>query len=287
MQYPCTNEDLRGIVSGLDLSPKDSVLAVAGSGDQAFAFLEYAAHVKAVDINPNQIKYMQQKARALRAGDYEEFLRIETADYIGNYGSHLAKFDRDRRKKYFVGDDPLRLAKIRGNLDNLVIAEPADIIEVAQTESGYTKTYLSNVIGYRDAESYIGFTPILRGIARNLPLDGLIYVANHGEFLDRMRNVSTLQDFGDTYVDSKINNPKKLYPQLVLYRDRDLQDNSFLPLELVVDRDLSAKARRGEGLWKPAVYRRVKPNSSLSISELYQMQMYSASSNPISHHQNP
>ena len=48
LEYSCTNEDLKGIMAGLDLSPTDRVLTVAGSGDQAFAFLEFARQVNSV-----------------------------------------------------------------------------------------------------------------------------------------------------------------------------------------------------------------------------------------------
>ena len=44
-----TNEDLPSIVRGMDVNPSDYILAVGGSGDQAFALLEYAKKVKTVD----------------------------------------------------------------------------------------------------------------------------------------------------------------------------------------------------------------------------------------------
>src|SRR3989338_6857639 len=131
LRYSYTNEDLRGIILGLDFSPEDSVLAVAGSGDQAFAFLEFTRQVKAVDIVPEQIELMRQKAEALRIGDYDEFFKVEA--------------------------------------------------------TGFSKIYLSNVLGYGDGISYANATEILGNIARNLPIDGLIYVANRERISDRFK----------------------------------------------------------------------------------------------------
>lgn len=259
--YSCTNEDLRGIVLGLDFSPEDSVLAVAGSGDQAFAFLEFAKQVKAVDIVPEQIELMRQKAEALRAGDYEEFLRVEAnGSCDGNLpGTHIpeyAEFNRLRRRKYFAEDDSQRLERVRANLGNLVIAEPADILKVAQTESGFSKIYLSNVVGYADGISYANTTEILGNIARNLPIGSLIYVANHEGISDRFKPQIILSGG----IENRINNRMDLYD--MLDKDKDLRESSFLPPELEVDRDLSKAARTyDKGIWKPAVYRRVEPKT--------------------------
>ncbi|MCX6774504.1 MAG: hypothetical protein NTY99_00220 [DPANN group archaeon] len=47
-EYFQTNEDLASIVRGMNVKPTDYILAVGGSGDQAFALLEYAKRVKIV-----------------------------------------------------------------------------------------------------------------------------------------------------------------------------------------------------------------------------------------------
>lgn len=258
LRYSYTNEDLRGIILGLDFSPEDSVLAVAGSGDQAFAFLEFARQVKAVDIVPEQIELIRQKAEALQVGDYDEFLRVDgtgSADgwMYGQYSLEFKRFDEMRKRKYFAEDDNQRLERIRRNLGNLVIAEPANVLEIAQTESGFSKIYLSNVFGYGDDGSDMWVTQILGNIARNLPLGGLIYVANHDGLCDRTRKISFF--YGDK--NDKRNNIKDLYS--ILDKNKDIEDESFLPPEIEVDRDLSVKARRyPSGIWNPAVYRKVE-----------------------------
>lgn len=259
--YSCTNEDLRGIVLGLDFSPDDSVLAVAGSGDQAFAFLEFARQVKAVDIVPEQIELMRQKAEALRVGNYDEFLRVEATGscdgYLaGTHSPHFGEFNKGRRRKYFAEDDPQRLEIIRANLDNLVIAKPANILKVARTESGFSKIYLSNVLGYENDGSDMMVTQILGNIARNLSLSGLIYVANHDGLI--RKSISFFEDEGGENIKDD------LYS--LLDKSKDLKDSSFLPPELQVDMDLSRKVRGYNGsIWKPAVYRRVEPKTPLTF----------------------
>ena len=58
--YARTNEDLTAIVKGLDVNPADYILAVGGSGDQAFALLENAKRVLAVDAEDQQVCHMRQ-----------------------------------------------------------------------------------------------------------------------------------------------------------------------------------------------------------------------------------
>ena len=49
--YSSTNESLEGVVAGLDVKPKDRIIAVGGCGDQAFALLENVGKVIVVDSN--------------------------------------------------------------------------------------------------------------------------------------------------------------------------------------------------------------------------------------------
>ena len=85
MIYQCTNESLKAIVAGLDVSPDDNLLVVGGSGDQAFALLEFAVKgkVTAVDNAPQQIDFIRQKVEALQRGDYESFFRVDNKE-MGN-----------------------------------------------------------------------------------------------------------------------------------------------------------------------------------------------------------
>ncbi|MBI2631830.1 DUF3419 family protein [Candidatus Pacearchaeota archaeon] len=267
LAYSCSNENLSGIVLGLDLTPNDSVLAVGGSGDQAFAFLEFVRKVKIVDINPIQIEFIRQKAQSLRIGNNDEFLRVDgngVADgfIYGEYNPDLRKFDNIRKRKYFAEDDPKRLRRIQANLDNLIISDPMDIIELAQREKGFNKIYLSNAFGYKSYSHVFNVSQILENIARNLPLDGLVYVANH----DLISDIFYQYRYGL----SKVEDTKNLCSVLRKFHysnvldelidcNMDLLKSSFLPPELKVDRELSLKVRRIEGgIWKPAIYRKVE-----------------------------
>jgi len=202
---------------------------------------------------------MRQKAEALRVGDYDKFLKVEgngSADgwVYGQYGPEFNQFDELRKRKYFAEDEPQRLDRIRANLDNLVIAEPANILDVAQTETGFSKIYLSNVLGFGNDGSEMRVTEILENIARNLPMNGLVYVANHGGLI--RKRILLFEDKEDI--------KKDLYS--ILDKDKDLRDSSFLPPELEVDKDLSRKVRGYEGgIWKPAVYRRVEPKTPFTF----------------------
>ncbi|MCK4553255.1 DUF3419 family protein [Candidatus Pacearchaeota archaeon] len=272
LKYSCTNEDLRGVVSGLNLSSEDNVLAVAGSGDQAFAFLEFARQVKAVDIVPEQIEFMRKKAETLRVGNYDKFLNDEIPSssdghLAGTSSQQFAEFNQPRRREYFLANKG-RLNKIRKNLGNLVIAEPADILEVAQTEQEFSKIYLSNVLTY-GTEDRNAITEILRNIARNISLGGLIYVASHDGLSERKILLTSKKDESDfinplenlifnQISNSGVNKMYKVDRYSELYQDPDLRDESFLPPKLKVDRQLSLKVRGHEqGIWKPAVYKKI------------------------------
>lgn len=212
--FTSTNESLESIVKGLDISPSDRVLAVAGSGDQSLALLENAHDVTAVDINPRQIEFFRQRIRALLAGDFSLF-------YLEGALPEVAS--------YFTQE---RLSRIKANLKNLTL-RTGDVLDVAQTEPGFSKVYLSNIFSYGLLDLNKKFVPNLTEIAKNLPLEGLIYVADHRE-LSRVK-----------------------YGSVSL--SREIEDSSFLPLELILDVDLTTKARRANThvLWGPAVYRRV------------------------------
>lgn len=257
LSYYYTNESLRGIISGLDLSKEDSVLAVAGSGDQAFAFLEFARQVKAVDVSPVQIEFMRKRIEALKAGNYGKFLMAWGIGYNGEIISvkpeeAFLNYFMGERIKYFSQDYPQRLERIRANLENLVIARPANILKVAQRESGFSKVYLSNVFGYNGDESDMEVTRILRNIATNLPTGGLIYLANHGSLNNLSRRFSFLSEDSDL----KRNNIQDFNTPIEV--DNSLSLSPFLPAELEVDRDLSEVSKTyDKGQWGPAVYRRV------------------------------
>jgi|SRR3989344_3087460 len=226
--YNRTNENLDSIVAGLDLTEQDIVLAVGGSGDQAFAMLEFAGRVKVVDKNQEQVQYIKRRAEALRQGDDVSFRQ----------NTHGA---------YFYDE---RLDRIKDKLQHLAVAEPADIVELTQREENYSRLYLSNAIGHLNSHmKRSDVTKILHAVAQKLTLGGLIYVANHLELVDISR------EHDSSYA------TREFLPY------EDLSISSFLPTELILSLSLSQIAReRDDCKWNPAVYRKVNNFKILSNS---------------------
>lgn len=166
--YPSTNECLHSIICGLEPNETDRILAAGGSGDQAFAMLETGAKVVCVDNDAVQVEYIRERCRLLKEGDYRAF----------TYPAVV--FDKDVMT-YFKKHG--RKQRIRRNLRNLEI-RLGNIVPMAQTEKGFTKIYLSNILGFhRTSSEYQGedeFIQALEAIARNLEKGKLIYLTNHG-----------------------------------------------------------------------------------------------------------
>ncbi|MBI4919051.1 DUF3419 family protein [archaeon] len=161
VSYSCTNESLSAIVEGLDLQPKDSVLAVAGSGDQAFAMLERGCKVKLVDRDSYQLDLVKLRIEALQSENQDLFFKSGDGGFFSKH-----------RKEYF--SEKTRLESIRKNLCNLEILPPQDIFEIPPFEA-FSKIYLSNAIDYLfSKEKPYYFTRLTELL---LPR-GLIYVSN-------------------------------------------------------------------------------------------------------------
>ncbi len=125
LPYPKTNESLDAIVEGLDIHARDRVLAIAGSGDQAFAMLVNDAIVHAIDIDDLQVKYMQERARALKK---KHFIKFE------KYSEPLNKY---------LKKNNVHLEFLQKRLMNLQIWE--DNLFTTNLK-GYNKIYLSNAL---------------------------------------------------------------------------------------------------------------------------------------------
>ncbi len=255
MIYQCTNESLKAIVAGLDVSPEDNLLVVGGSGDQAFALLEFAGEgtVTAVDNAPQQIDFIRQKAEALQRGDYESFFRVDNegiCNLIGPRNEENASIYgriekdgllREEKKRQYFEEDGNRLERIRRNLGNLVVLPPANIVGIARRKQGHSKIYLSNALGYCSKMKEDLLRIVLDEISQNLPKNGLIYVTNHDELF-----------YGCSEEESD-----DLERFLNVFMPKDPFEPPFLPSTLMLDRELSSKARDYEASWRPAVYRRV------------------------------
>lgn len=171
LAFMTTNENLSSIVKGLDVKPDDSIIAIAGSGDQAFALLEYAKKVLAVDREPFQVKYMNQMIEFIRNGDYESFLKSHT-DWIW-YEREIIE-EESFPTNYL---NPERIERVRKKLDSLKVRE-GDIFDVIGQEEGFNKVYLSNMGGSKFSPY---FCRLIKGVSDKLPSGGLIYISSGKE----------------------------------------------------------------------------------------------------------
>lgn len=183
--YARTNENLKSIVAGLDVQPKDYILAVGGSGDQAFALIERARRVLAVDTEAYQVNHMRRMAELIKEGDYRGFLYART----GGSDPHLflnepdlsdiVRWEMHHGSKYFTLE---KFERIRKNLGNLQFRQ-GEIVETTQTEDGFNKVYLSNALG-KDHITGENAREALIKISKRLPVDGLVYVSDHVAIFD-------------------------------------------------------------------------------------------------------
>lgn len=137
-----------------------------------------------------------------------------------------------KRNDYFRQKKNERMRDIKNNLDNLTVLSPQNVLDTAQNVFGFSKIYLSNVLGYK-GYNFLETARIFQRIALTISSGGLIYVANNDKLIELLRFCSE-------------NN-----------LDDDCSDSSLIPKELVFDTRLSFLARKYEtGLWSPAVYRK-------------------------------
>ncbi|MFA5887971.1 MAG: hypothetical protein WC852_04650 [Candidatus Nanoarchaeia archaeon] len=179
--YTCTNESLDAIIYGMQLSRGDSILAVLGSGDQAFAMIEYANSVLAVDNNPAQVKFALERKALLEAGNFYGFLEHLAGTGTKDYLMEIHKLDRDA---YFT---PERMESIRRNLDKLEIWEG----DIFRQEGKFSRIYLSNVLRYtKKGKAKRG----IRKLAGTLEKKGVLYIADQFD-IHREGNTKGFESF--------------------------------------------------------------------------------------------
>ncbi|MBS3169782.1 hypothetical protein J4210_04820 [Candidatus Woesearchaeota archaeon] len=172
LRYRSTNENLQNIVDGLQPESGDVIAAICGSGDQAFALAEYGARVFAVDRNPEQVSFAEQRLHSLGTEKEEEIFFNRA--YRGESGS--LNFNVGRSNAYFsLGG---RREKIRIHRANIHFRCDDFFSYVCENAGaiGFTKIYISNAIsrlwGCKSPQK------ALDDIVNVLPKRGLLYVAN-------------------------------------------------------------------------------------------------------------
>ena len=154
-EYWYTNENLFGIMKGMDFREDDEVLAICGSGDQPLAMIETARQVWAIDHDENQIGLAHFLVDLLKRRKYSEFLEGREWDYFSIE----------------------RLKRIRRNLKRLNLTQ-ADLFSLPKelTSRTYSKIYLSNALTYGSASESQAIST-LEALVRILNPKGLVYTS--------------------------------------------------------------------------------------------------------------
>lgn len=216
--FQTTDENLEAVVSGMDLSPEDRVVAICGSGDQAFAMLESAGSVTAVDFVEVQIEFVKKRAQLLQKGKYEDFLAVGVNE--DDRYRDLVKQDAEKRNPYF--QVPGRLSKIRDKLAHLDFIE-GKIFTVAPTLQPFSRLYLSGTMGQCGENERIA--KAMKQTLDNLEINGLIYVTMGTDPFERMLDMTPTT------------NVKLSGPLTTKARDKE--------------------RLHGRPIWEPTVYRKV------------------------------
>ncbi|MFH1066068.1 MAG: class I SAM-dependent methyltransferase [Nanoarchaeota archaeon] len=161
--FRSTNESLDAIVQSMQLTRKHNVLAVLGSGDQAFAMLEYAKLVVAIDNHHEQVKYAQKHKELISQGLFSRFL---------NRAEPIARKPFFRMQEYFKA--PGRLEAIKKRINRLKILE-GDIFRDSPGNQ-FSRIYLSNAISYLPLDESPEQNLML--IIDRLKPNGLLYVTD-------------------------------------------------------------------------------------------------------------
>lgn len=245
--FPYTNETLDAIIAGLDVKQGDNILAVVGSGDQAFAMIAEGAKVVAIDTSQIQIDYAKKRLECLKQGITEGFFgckdKIKELEKLGGEYAESEKKYAEQSDMYFKSER--RMEKVLANMHNLSIIERS-ILDKKLPLSCFNKVYLSNVIeghirSFLEEFGCKNLFNMHQGHVRTLNLLGsrvnpgcLIYVTDS----NRIVSDKAIIEYG--------------------YGDR-LGEREVLDLEK--DEELSAKAAGLEksGLrWRPLVLRRAE-----------------------------
>jgi hypothetical protein len=166
-----TNESLKAVITGLNVSPKDEILSICGSGDQAFAMLEKAKRVVVVDRNPCQINYFKRRAEKLKYGFFNEFLDVGRI-----HGDWIDEECLDSRNEYF---SQTRLKKIQAKIirSDSTREVVGDIFRLSPKKSKFNKIYLSNALDYSSSGIDISLIEArLKTFGEVIVPNGLIYI---------------------------------------------------------------------------------------------------------------
>lgn len=170
LPFPYPNEKIHAISEGMDITETDDVIAVCSSGDAAFAAVEHANSVLAVDKNALQVEYAQERAGLLAAGNIEGFL------HLGDLTSGYSWIGKKKVVAYFSEEG--RIERIRQRLGRLEIKHVKDFMDEMK-EGRFSKAYLSNIISYSNYKTDVSERKAYaEKIAALLKEPALIYITD-------------------------------------------------------------------------------------------------------------
>jgi len=227
-----TNENLHAIITGLELKPEDIILSVCGSGDQAFAMLEYSKQVVAFDYNKLQLQFAVKRAEQLRKGDVDNFFQIsENAEYKFSNIGMLRAF---RSRNMYFTQNSINIIKSKLNSIEFKFGNVFD--KKIAAEKKFTKVYLSNSLTY-NSYNYVN---------SNCSVKNNSSVKKEDIIIKRME---TLIDF--------------LLPGALIYTvsmkrktsDITSKISQAFPRRLKIEERLTTLAQEHETAWYPTVYK--------------------------------
>ena len=182
LSYPCTNESILAVVSGLSLNRKDVAVLVAGSGDIPFAIAPYVDKVYAVDKNEHQLNFIREQMGLLRERDNNFFRDNFVLEESDNFFDVCLE-DFANRKKYFSN----KFKSVVKSLDKIELVS-GNIFDVARDlgKNGdiFDRFYVSNAMDYGAPFSLCSFDDSLSGLRTG----GLFYDASCSEDIKAAEN---------------------------------------------------------------------------------------------------
>ena len=196
--YASTNEDIREIMTwSMRPKPGQSVLTVAGSGDQALHYaMAGASHIDTFDITFNAKMMMDIKTTAIQKLNFKDFRRlICMAGYEDCFAdilqyqqiedalpADIKQYVRDMRGAQLIrrgmgfdgvyNDEFEKLRKIIKGPFNFIWTDLKDLSRHLKIE--YDQIYLSNILQYHARSEYV--TPLVLDLTRFLKPGGIMMV---------------------------------------------------------------------------------------------------------------
>lgn len=207
LNYSHANESLEAINRAMSFEAGDRVLAVGGSGEQAFSMLEHGCKVVVIDNTPPQIDLIKYRKNCLASGNISTFLHpFSTGEldgvFIGTKKIYSEKECVSNNEAYFKSND--RLEKIKYHLGNLSLLPPMNIFYfLEENAKDFNKIYFSNIVGYLEGDSIKDMTRLSNILSRGT----FAYLTSHGQRFGREDS----SNFGDFRMDEKRTNTARFF----------------------------------------------------------------------------